>query len=156
VIQVDQRARSAGLSDKVIILVPGGGLAWFGPANEAFTHFQPLVPRGVAKDLFALKEAIEMLANPQQDHGTEWAKRFKAADAYQKYVDDPLHNRYPDLMLQTRPLLRLRLRNTSQEKLPPPIIPRANAVQRLGLLIRRNTRLLWRIKRRFQCWQSHR
>jgi ABC-type multidrug transport system ATPase subunit len=146
IIQVDQRARSAGLSDKVIILGPGGVLAWFGPANEAFTHFQSFVPRGVAKDLFALKEAIELLANPQQDHGTEWAKRFKAHGAYQKYVDDPLNNRYPDLLLQTRPLLRLRLRNNSQEKLPPAIIPRANAVQKLILLIRRNARLLWRDK----------
>lgn len=146
IIQVDQRARSAGLSDKVIILAPGGVLAWFGPANEAFTHFQTLVARGVAKDLFALKETIELLANPQSDHGIEWAKRFKAHEAYQKYVDDPLNNRYPDLLLQTRPLLRLRLRNTSQEKLPPPIIPRANAAQKLILLIRRNARLLWRDK----------
>jgi ABC-type multidrug transport system permease subunit len=149
IIQVDQRARSAGLSDKVIILAPGGLLAWFGPANEAFTHFQTLIPRGVAKDLFALKEAIELLANPQQDQGTEWAKRFKAHQAYQKYVDDPLNNRYPDLLLQTRPLLRLRLRNSSQEKLPPPIIPRANVAQKLILLIRRNTRLLWRDKTAF-------
>lgn len=146
VIQADQRARSAGLSDKVIVLAPGGGLAWFGPANEAFVHFQTLVPRGVAKDLFALKEAIELLANPQADHGTDWAKRFKAHEAYQKYVDDPLHNRYPDLLLQTRPLLRLRLRNSSQEKLPPPIIPRANALQKLILFVRSNARLLWRDK----------
>jgi ABC-type multidrug transport system permease subunit len=42
--------------------------------------------------------------------------------------------------------LRLRLRNSSQEKLPPPIIPRANAAQKLILLIRRNARLLWRDK----------
>jgi ABC-type multidrug transport system ATPase subunit len=146
IIQVDQRARSAGLSDKVIILAPGGLLAWFGPANEAFTHFQTLIPRGVAKDLFVLKEAIELLANPQSDHGMQWAERFKAHEAYQKYVDDPLNNRYPDLLLQTRPLLRLRLRNSSQEKLPPPIIPRANAAQKLILLIRRNARLLWREK----------
>jgi ABC-type multidrug transport system ATPase subunit len=146
IIQVDQRARSAGLSDKVIILAPGGVLSWFGPANEAFTHFQTLVPRGVAKDLFALKEAIELLANPQSEHGIEWAKRFKDHEAYQKYVDDPLHNRYPDLLLQTRPLLRLRLRSSSQEKLPPPIIPRANAAQKFILLIRRNARLLWRDK----------
>jgi ABC-type multidrug transport system ATPase subunit len=146
IIQVDQRARSAGLSDKVIILAPGGTLAWFGPANEAFAHFQTLVPRGVAKDLFVLKEAIELLANPQSDHGTEWAKRFKAHEAYQRYVDDPLNNRYPDLLLQTRPLLRLRLRNSSEEKLPPPVLPRANAAQKFILLVRRNARLLWRDK----------
>jgi ABC-type multidrug transport system permease subunit len=49
-------------------------------------------------------------------------------------------------MLQTRPLLRLRLKNNSQEKLPPRIIPRANAAQKFFLLIRRDARLLWREK----------
>lgn len=144
VIQVDERSRSAGLSDQVIFLAPGGLLAWFGPPDEAFIYLRSLLPRGVVKDLFGLKEALEILGNPQIHEGIEWAKRFKAHPAYQKYVDDPLDNRYPDLMLQTRPLLRLRLRNSSQEKLPPVIIPRASNVEKVALLIRRNFRLLWR------------
>ena len=149
IIQVDHRSRSAGLSDKVIFLAPGGLLAWFGPADEAFIYLRDLVPRGIVKDLFGLKEALEILANPQLHEGIEWAKRFTAHPAYQKYVDDPLHNRYPDLLLQTRPLLRLRLRSSSQEKLPPAIIPRATAAQEFILLIRRNFRLLWRDKTAF-------
>jgi ABC-type multidrug transport system ATPase subunit len=144
IIQVDERSRSAGLSDKVIFLVPGGSVAWFGPADEAFIYLRSLLPRGVVKDLFGLKEALEILGNPQVQEGIEWAKRFKAHPAYQKYVEDPLDNRYPDLMLQTRPLLRLRLRNSSQEKLPPAIIPRASNFEKVALLIRRNFRLLWR------------
>ena len=147
VIKVDQRSRSAGLSDKVIFLAPGGLLAWFGPPEEAFIYLRSLVPRGVVKDLFGLREALEILGNPQIQEGIEWAKRFKNDPAYQKYVDDPIHNRYPDLMLQTRPLLRLRLRNTSQEKVPPPIIPRASGFQKIILLLRREFRLLWRGKR---------
>jgi energy-coupling factor transporter ATP-binding protein EcfA2 len=146
IIQVDQRARSAGLSDKIIFLGPGGLLAWFGPTDEAFTHLRSLVPRGVVKDLFGLKEALELLSNPKVEDGVQWAKRFTEREAYQKYVDDPLNNRFPDLLLQTRPLLRLRLRSSSEEKLPPPIVPRANAFQKLILLIRRNTRLLRREK----------
>jgi ABC transport system ATP-binding/permease protein len=149
VIQADQRSRSAGLSDKIIFLAPGGLLAWFGPADEAFTYLRGFVPRGIVKDLFALKEALEILANPQAREGVEWAKQFKAHAAYQKYVEDPLDNRYPDLMLQTHPLIRIRLRNSSQEKLPPAIIPRANTAQKLILLIRRNFRLLWRDKTLF-------
>jgi ABC transport system ATP-binding/permease protein len=147
VIKVDQRSRSAGLSDKVIFLAPGGLLAWFGPPEEAFIYLRSLLPRGVAKDLFGLREALEILGNPQIQEGIEWAKRFKSDPAYQKYVDDPLQNRYPDLMLQTRPLLRLRLRNSSQEKLPPPIIPRASGFQKMNLLMRREFRLLGREKR---------
>ena len=147
VIRVDQRSRSAGLSDKVIFLAPGGLLAWFGPPEEAFIYLRSLLPRGVAKDLFGLREALEILGNPQIQEGIQWAKRFKNDPAYQKYVDDPINNRYPDLMLQTRPLLRLRLRNNSQEKLPPPIIPRASGIQKMTLQFGRDVRLLWREKR---------
>jgi len=146
VVQVNERSRSAGASDKVIFLAPGGLLAWFGPTEETFNYLRRLVPGGIAKDLFGLHEALEILANPRHPQGVEWAKRFKDNPAYQKYVDDPLHNRYPDLMLQSRPLLRLRLREGSKEKLPPAATPRASMVQKFILLIRRNFRLLWREK----------
>ena len=149
IIQVNARSRSAGISDKIIFLAPGGVLAWFGPSDGAFAYLRSLLPRGVVKDLFGLQEALEILVNPQLRDGIEWAKRFKSHPAYQKYVDDPLHNRYPDLLLQTRPLLRLRLRSSSQEKLPPAIIPRASGIQELMLLIRRNARILWRDKTGF-------
>ncbi|HKY52714.1 MAG TPA: ATP-binding cassette domain-containing protein [Anaerolineales bacterium] len=146
IIQVNPRSRSAGVSDKIIFLAPGGHLAFFGPPDEALAFLKGLVPRGVVKDMFGLQQALEMLVNPHERDGAEWAKRFQDHEAYQKNVDDPLHNRFPDLILQTHPLIRLRLRNSSKEKLPPPIIPRASGVQKLALLIRRNFRLLWRDK----------
>jgi hypothetical protein len=146
IIQVNPRSRSTGVTDKIIFLAPKGFLGWFGPADETLGYLKGFLPRGVVKDLFGLQEALEMLVNPQEINGVEWAKRFKDHEAYQKHVDDPLHNRYPDLLLQTRPLIRLRLRNSSKEKVPPAIIPRAGFVQKLILLIRRNFRLLWREK----------
>jgi ABC transport system ATP-binding/permease protein len=144
IIQVNERSRSVGIADKILFLAPGGLLAWFGPGDETFAYLKGLLPRGVVKDLFGLQEALEILVKPQSGDGIEWAKRFRDHEAYQRYVDDPLHNRYPDLLLQTRPLLRLRLRNASQEKVPPRIIPRASGLQKLRLLIRRNSRLSWR------------
>lgn len=149
IIQVNARSRSAGISDKIVFLAPGGLLGWFGPSEEAFTYLRGLLPRGVVKDLFNLQEALEVLVNPQLRDGIEWAKRFKEHTAYEKHVDDPLNNRYPDLLLQTHPLIRIRLRNSSNEKLPPPVMPRASTVQKLILLIRRNFRLLWRDKTAF-------
>jgi ABC-type multidrug transport system ATPase subunit len=146
IIYADPRSRGAGLSDQVIFLVPGGQLAWFGPAEDAFTYLRRLVPRGVVKDLFGLKEALEILANPQEQDGTAWAKQFQADSAYQKYVEDPLDNKFPDLLLQTRPLIRLRLRGAAQEKLPPAIVPRAGTLGQLSLFLRRNLRLLTRDK----------
>ena len=149
IIQVNPRSRSAGVADKIIFLAPGGLLAWFGPSDEAFTFLKSFIPRGVVKDLFGLQEGLEILVNPQVRDGIEWSKKFKEHDAYEKYVDDPLHNRYPDLLLQTRPLLRIRLRNSSKEKLPPAIIPRASALQKFILLIKQNFLLLWRDKTAF-------
>ena len=149
IIYVNPRSRSAGLSDKIIYLAPGGVLVWFGPTDEAFAYLKGLIPRGVVKDLFGLQEALEMLFNPKGREGVEWAKRFMEDAAYQKYVDDPLHNRYPDLLLQTRPLLRLRLRSSSNEKLPPPIVARASGLQKFILWVRRSFRLLWRDKTGF-------
>ncbi|HVP20765.1 MAG TPA: ATP-binding cassette domain-containing protein [Anaerolineaceae bacterium] len=144
VIEVNQLSRCVGLSDKVIFLAPGGFLAWFGPAGEAFAFLQSFKSADSAVDSFGLEDAHEMLASPQSGDGTEWAKRFKAHPAYQKYVDDPLHDRYPNLLLQSQPLIRLR--SIAKEKQPPAIVPRANSAQKLMLLIRRNTRLWWRGK----------
>ena len=144
ILHVNPRSRSAGLSNKSLFLAPGGFLAWFGPSEEAFTYLKSFLPRGVVKDLFGLQEALEMLVNPQEREGKEWGNRFKDNSAYIKYVEDPLNNRYPDLMLQTHPLLRIRLRNSSKEKLPPPILPRASAMQKFFLLFKRSFRLLWR------------
>jgi len=144
IIHVSPRGRSAGLSDRIIFLAPGGFLAWFGPPDEAFTYLKSFLPRGVVKDLFGLQEALEMLVNPRERAGRQWAERFKDDPAYIKYVEDPLDNRYPDLLLQTHPLLRIRLRNSSKEKLPPPVIPRAGPAQKFLLFLRRNSRLLRR------------
>ena len=144
IIQVNPRSRSTGVTDKIIFLAPKGFLGWFGPADETLNYLKGYLPRGVVKDLFGLQEALEMLVNPLETDGSEWAKKYKDHEAYQKYVDDPLHNRYPDLLLQTRPLIRLRLRNSAGEKVPPTATPRAGFVQKLMLLIRRNFRLLWR------------
>jgi hypothetical protein len=119
-------------------------MAWFGPAEETLEYLKRFLPRGVVKDMFGLQEALEMLVNAQTEDGSAWAKRFRDHEAYQKYVDDPLNNRYPDLLLQTRPLLRIRLRSSAKEKLPPPIVPRAGLIQKFLLLVRRTFRLLWR------------
>lgn len=144
VLLINSRCRSIGLADKVLYLAPGGHLAWFGPADETLGYLKNYLPRGVVKDMFGLQEALEMLVNPQTEDGAAWAKRFQDHEAYGKYVDDPLNNRFPDLLLQTRPLLRIRLRNSAKEKLPPPMVPRASGIQKFFLLVNRNFRLLWR------------
>jgi len=143
IIQASEYSKSVGLSDKIILLGSGGMLAWFGPADEAYAYFKGFSPDNSRMD-FELDDALEMLVNHQPGDGTEWAKRFTSHPAYQKYVDDPLNDRYTDLLLQTQPVLRLR--SISKEKLPPANIPRASGFQKLMLLVGRNARLLWRDK----------
>jgi ABC-type multidrug transport system ATPase subunit len=143
IIQASGHSRSAELSDKIIFLAPGGTLAWFGPDDEAYTYFKGFIS-GNSSVNFGLDDALEILGNPQLGNGTEWAKRFASHPSYQKYVDDPLNDRYPDLLLQTQPVLRLR--NISKEKLPPATIPRANGFRKFMLLVERNARLLVRDK----------
>jgi energy-coupling factor transporter ATP-binding protein EcfA2 len=150
ILQINERSRSAGLADKILFLAPGGQLAWFGPSDETLAYLKGLIPRVAVKDLLSLQETLEILVNPQPRDGAEWAKRFIEKGPYQEYVDDPLHNRYPDLLMQTRPLIRMRLRSGTQEKLPPPIIARASGLQKFFLLIRRNVRSLWRERAAFR------
>jgi ABC transport system ATP-binding/permease protein len=147
VIQINQQSRCIDFSDKSIFLTPEGFQAWFGPAEEAFAFMRTYMPGKNQTDPFVLDDALEMLANPQYGDGTEWAKRFFTNPAYQKYVDDPINDRYPDLLLQTQPLIRLR--SNAKEKLPPAIILRANGLQKFILFIRRNSRLWWRGKTLF-------
>jgi ABC transport system ATP-binding/permease protein len=144
VVQVNDLSKSVGLSDKVIFLAPGGLLAWFGPAAEALTYFESFTPGEREKKSFESENVLEILVNPQMGDGTEWAKRFRADPAFQKYVDDPLNNRYPDLLLETRPLIKLR--SNLKEKQAPVSIPRANGAQKLFLFIWQNLRMLWRSK----------
>jgi ABC transport system ATP-binding/permease protein len=144
VIQVSGVSRNIRPTDKVIILAPGGLLAWFGPAEETFDFIRSFISEKSSTIPNGIEDVLEMLVSPESDAGTEWAKRFKAHLAYKKYVDDPLHDRYPDLFLKTQPLIRLR--SQAKEKLPPVIVPRADAAQKLILLFRRNLRLWAREK----------
>ena len=144
VIQVNEQSRCVGLSDNVILLAPGGFLTWFGPAEEALSFLRSYMPGESTPNPFGFEDALEALVDPKSGDGIAWGKRYKANPAYPKYVDDPLNNRYPDLLLQTHPLIRLR--SSVKEKLPPIIVPRANSIQTLILLIRRNSRVLWRGK----------
>lgn len=144
IIQVNDLSRCVGLSDKVILLAPGGLLTWFGSAEEALVFLRSFMPEKSAINPFELEDALEVLESSPSGDRIAWVKRYKANPAYQKYVDDPLNDRYPDLLLQTHPLIRLR--STEKEKLPPTVVPRANVIQMLILLIRRNSRLLWRGK----------
>jgi ABC-type multidrug transport system ATPase subunit len=99
IIQASGHSGSVELSDKVILLASGGSLAWFGPADESYTYFKNFIPEN-SRTNFGFEDALEILGNHQIENGIDWSKRFTDYPAYQKYVDDPLNDQYPDLLLQ--------------------------------------------------------
>ena len=143
VIQASNVTRCAQLADRVIILAKDGTLAWFGPAEEALSYFGSLVPavKGTNSS-FRLEDALDLLRNTDVSQTEPWAKRFQSSPAYAAYLDNPLNDKHPDLLLQNRPLTRIR--EASKDKIPPPKIPQISRVAKFNLLANRALRVLRR------------
>jgi ABC transport system ATP-binding/permease protein len=136
-----QASRCAMLADKVLLLAPDGTLAWFGPAAEALIYFQEYFQ--VDKSLpVAFEDILLLLQAASGEASGSWAKRFKASPAYTRYVDAPLNDEQPDLILQDRPVSHLR--KTASEKILPPPIVQTSSFSKTATYIRRGTRLLAR------------
>ena len=143
IVQASQISKCIMLADKVIVLAPDGSLAWFGPVDEALEFFYSISDdKRELNGSFGFVEILGMLNRNEMGGGKAWGERFKTHPAYQKYVDDVLHNRLPDIQLQDRPLTRFR--GAAKEKLPPPIIKQTSMLSKFFLLVGRGARLLVR------------
>lgn len=143
IVQACDLSKSAQIADKVIELAPDGSLAWFGPADRAIAYFRSLaLAKAGSEAAFSLEDAHEFIANSQLPAEEAWSKRFQAQPDYTTYVDNPLNNKYPDLLLQDRPLSVFR--GAAKEKTPPPRIPQIGGVAKFNLLVNREFRELFR------------
>jgi ABC-type multidrug transport system ATPase subunit len=143
VIQAASASRCAQIADKLIVLAPDGGLAWFGPGDEGLAYFRSLTSRErVPGASFGLEDAQETLVTQTPANGATWAKGFQALPAYATYVEDPLNDRRPDLLLEDRPLSRFR--GAAKEKAPPPSVPQVSGFTKFNLLAGRANRQLTR------------
>ncbi|QKW23672.1 FHA domain-containing protein [Kitasatospora sp. NA04385] len=76
VIVVTHSVLSLDLCDRLLLLAPGGRIAWYGPPGETLEHF------GFAH----WPDAFEAFEN-QTDR--DWAGQFRASAPYRKYVSGP-------------------------------------------------------------------
>lgn len=76
IVVVTHSVQSLDLCDRVVILAPGGLLAYFGPPDEALQFF--------GCESFA--EAYELLADPD---GPDWHRSYQESPAFHTYVELP-------------------------------------------------------------------
>ena len=114
IIVVTHSVQSLDMCDRLVVLAPGGRLAYYGPPSEALEYFEREGGGSTYAEMFrALEEQTE----------TDWKGRFRADPAYARYVQGPLDT--PDLeALPPRPNID-----------PPP--PPTPVGRQLRVLIRR-------------------
>jgi len=82
------------LADKVVFLVRGGYLAWFGPPNEALQYFDKFrTDRERRAEDIEFDDIYSILQDPKLGSPKDWAERFQQHPAFQNYIVQPLQQR---------------------------------------------------------------
>jgi ABC-type multidrug transport system ATPase subunit len=147
VVIVSRSPSAARLADKVAVLAAGGFLAWYGPPDDALAYFREQIPGSeVATERLTFDAILPNLEKNSQkkSDGKEWGSRFQAHPAYEQNSLNPLSSKRPDLLLQDRPLSRLR--GTDGEPQPPRPVRQASAVSQFFTLAGRSWRELVRTR----------
>jgi ABC transport system ATP-binding/permease protein len=118
VITHDVEPKLLDLADRLIVLAPGGNMAYFGPPQEGLKYFGKSDWADVFKDFSD---------QPQRD----WMAEYKASRDYARYVTGPMTERTP------RPLPP----DAPQREEPPPPRQRGR-VSQLSTLARRYARVM--------------
>jgi ABC transport system ATP-binding/permease protein len=118
VITHDVEPKLLDLADRLIVLAPGGNMAYFGPPKEGLKYF------GKADWADVFKEFSDQ---PQRD----WMSEYKASRDYARYVTGPMTERAP------RPLPP----DAPQREEPPPPRQRGR-ISQLSTLSRRYARVM--------------
>jgi ABC transport system ATP-binding/permease protein len=91
IILITHATKNVMLADKVVFLARGGYLAWFGPPDEALEYFdQYRSERDRRARAIEFDQIYAILDDQSKGSAEDWAKRFQAHPAYQKYITRPL------------------------------------------------------------------
>jgi ABC-type multidrug transport system ATPase subunit/pSer/pThr/pTyr-binding forkhead associated (FHA) protein len=118
VITHDVEPKLLDLADRLIVLAPGGKMAYFGPPKEGLKYF------GKADWADVFKEFSDQ---PQKD----WMAEYKASRDYARYVTEPMTERAPQPLPPDAP----------QREEPPPPRQRGR-ISQLSTLSRRYARVM--------------
>lgn len=100
---ITHATKNVMLADKVIFLARGGYLAWFGPPEEALKYFDQYRTdrERRAKDI-EFDDIYAILDNPGNGSAQDWAQRYLAHPAHQKYIVQPLESRAAAMNAQAK------------------------------------------------------
>jgi ABC-type multidrug transport system ATPase subunit/ABC-type multidrug transport system permease subunit len=90
VITHDVESKLIDQCDRLIVLVPGGRMAYFGPPQEGLNYF-------------GKEDWAEVFADFAADTGRDWAGEFRSSAACAKYVTTPMAARLNQPLPQRRP-----------------------------------------------------
>jgi ABC transport system ATP-binding/permease protein len=76
VVVVTHSVANLDVCDRLLLLAPGGSMAYFGPPNEALQYFGK---RDFA-DLFLMLE---------EEHDVDWGERFRRSEQFARYIGEP-------------------------------------------------------------------
>jgi ABC-type multidrug transport system ATPase subunit len=119
------------LADKLLFMVRGGHVAWYGPPKEALAYFQRSRPPIERENGDLEFDAVySLLDDPERGSPPEWGERYRQDSAYARYIEAPLH------LAETGP--------PEAPRDPPEATPQISALQQFVILLSRNLRLLTR------------
>jgi len=100
IIMVTHTTKNVMLADKVIFMNSGGYLAWFGPPDEALPYFSQY--RHEDEKLNQFDDIYAQLDDCEMGCSEDWADRFRASAAYQKYIEERLFSAYSRIRRNAR------------------------------------------------------
>ncbi len=141
IVMVTHATKNVMLADKVVFLARGGFLAWFGPPDEALQYFDAFrSERERRAHSMEFDQIYAILDDASKGSAEEWAKRFSAHPAFQRYIVQPLQAR------QTVPVPGAPAQVAPAAAPAPKAKPksRASALRQFLVLSARNLRILVR------------
>lgn len=94
VILITHATKNVMMCDKVIFIIRGGHLAFYGPPEEALTYFDHYrTDRERREKDMEFDNIYIVLEDEKRGKPEEWAERYRKSSAYRNYVVDRLKDR---------------------------------------------------------------
>jgi pSer/pThr/pTyr-binding forkhead associated (FHA) protein/ABC-type multidrug transport system ATPase subunit len=139
IIMVTHATKNVMLADKVVFLARGGFLAWFGPPDEALAYFDKYrTERERRTSSMEFDQIYAILDDPSKGSAKDWADRYQACPAYQKYISEPLKSDQQSLPLAAQ------VQSKAEGKRKKPSGARVSSLRQFTVLSARNIKILTR------------
>lgn len=91
ILLITHATKNVMLADKVIFLVRGGYVAWYGPPDEALTYFDQFrSERERRAESMEFDTIYNILEDPSKGRPQDWDERYRSNPAYARYIAAPL------------------------------------------------------------------